>query len=263
MKSKGHWKYAGIFCVLSAAFAICFAGVNPSSDRGRIFEGRISARLTRDNQTEELRYAIATNFVRVESTATNRPMPSNILDRRSGELIIVFPHNGSFMRVKPGAPSASPRTPPMPAGIGPQSAFPMVSAGAAPGMAMVPMPPMGMERLELRDLNEKTNLLGYACEHFQIHQRNATMDIWATDAIAPFQPYLRSQPIGASTPEEKWGELIQAKGEFPLLAILKSDNGLERLRFEVTSVIPQKLMNESASLFQPPANYRAVLPLPY
>lgn len=43
--------------------------------------------------------------------------------------------------------------------------------------AMPTMPGM-MEKMELTATGDKTNLLGLACEKFQVEQRGETRDIW-------------------------------------------------------------------------------------
>jgi hypothetical protein len=63
--------------------------------------------------------------------------------------------------------------------------------------------------------------------------------------------------------EEHWPELVKAKKLFPLLATLKFDNGMERYRFEVQSITPQKLTDADAQLFEPPTNYFEIQPLPF
>src|SRR4029077_4732431 len=99
------------------------------------FEGRIQAAITQGNQMDGLLYTIGTNFLRVEMTATNWPNPVDILDRNSGALMLLYPHNRSFVRLKPVPESSSaiaPGFPPMPAGlppgVGPQSRPPGVAA---------------------------------------------------------------------------------------------------------------------------------------
>jgi hypothetical protein len=127
------------------------------------------------------------------------------------------------------------------------------------------MPPPMMEKLELTATGDKTNLLGLACEKYELKQRGETMEIWATGHLFPFQPYVQNQPhrFGPRMIEEQWGELLKAKKLFPLLAVLKFENGEERLRFEVKSVTPQKPEEQDSALFQPPAEYREVQPLPF
>ncbi len=296
------------------------------------FEGRINAVTVRGNQTDVLLYTAGTNFLRVENTATNWPNPVDILDCNSGELILLFPNNRSFVRLKPvtenssqmppgfpqmpaglppgvgpqsppaglpampmpsmpnlppgvglqsapGGPAMSampprpvmPNMPALPPGVGPQSA-PGASAmsgmpGGMPAMSAMPMPMMpGMtEKLELQATGQKTNLLGFACEQYEIKQRGEAMEIWATDQLFSFQPYVQNQPhrFGPRMIEEQWPELVKAKKLFPLLATLKFDNGTERFRFEVTSVTPEKLTAADEQLFQPPANYFEIQPLPF
>ena len=130
---------------------------------------------------------------------------------------------------------------------------------------MPAMPMMPAEKMELKATDGKTNLLGYACEKFEIKQRGETMEIWATDQLPPFQNYVRNQTprFGPRMIEEQWAGLVKARNLFPLLAILKFDNGAERFRFEVKSVTRQKLTSEDQALFQPPDGYFEIQPLPF
>jgi hypothetical protein len=269
------------------------------------FEGRINAVMARGNQTDVLLYTAGSNFLRVENTATNRPNPVDILDRNSGELTLLFPNNRSFVRLKPAAENSSTLMPPgfpqmpggIPPGVGPQSpppglpampnlpapqgigpanmpgvpappAVPQMSSGVGipGGMPAMPiMPPSMRERMELHDLGQKTNILGFTCNKFEIKQRGETMEIWATDQLFPFQPYVQNQPhrFAPRMIQEQWPELVKARKLFPLLATLKLDTGAEQFRFEVTSVTPDKLVAGDEQLFQPPASYFEIQPLPF
>lgn len=234
-----------VFCLSPSAFC---------------FEGRISAAITRGNQTDALLYTVGTNFLRVENIATNRPNPVDILDRNSGELTLLFPNNRSFVRLQPVAENStatSPGFPQPPQGIGPTN-FPEMPA-------MPTMPPPMMEKMELRDTGHSTNFLGFTCEQYELKQRGETMEIWATDQLFPFQPYVQNQPhrFGPRRIEEQWPELVKARKLFPLLATLKFDNGMERFRFEVQSIAPEKLTDEDAQLFQPPTGWFEIQPLPF
>ena len=166
----------------------------------------------------------------------------------------------------PGAPPM-PRMPamPLPPGVGPQ-AGPPPGASPMPGMPAMPMIPMpGMDKLELKATNDKTNLLGYACIRYELKQRGEVMEIWATDKLLPYQPWQQNQPprFGPRMIEEQWAELLKARKLFPLLASLKFANGPERLRFEVTTIAPEKIADPDGQLFQPPAGYHELDPLPF
>ncbi|HEV2454304.1 MAG TPA: DUF4412 domain-containing protein [Verrucomicrobiae bacterium] len=178
----------------------------------------------------------------------------------------------------PGMPPPRSNMPMMPGelppGIGPQAqsapppGFPAMPNMPHPaGMGSMPvmpmMPPGG--GLELKATGETTNLLGYTCERYEIKQWGQTMEIWATDQLPPFQVYLRNQPPGIGPPriEWRWGELIAARGLFPLLASLKADNGMERYRFEVQSITPGKLTKADAKGFQTPADYIEIPARPF
>jgi hypothetical protein len=132
-----------------------------------------------------------------------------------------------------------------------------------PAMPMMPMP--GLEQLELAATGDQTNLLGYTCARYEIKQRGEVMEIWATDKVLSYQPWLQNQPprSGPRMMEEQWPELLKAGRLFPLLASLKFENGAERLRFEVKSVTPQKAEDQDGALFQPPADYQEIQPLPF
>jgi len=128
------------------------------------------------------------------------------------------------------------------------------------------MPPIRQEPAELKATDETTNLLGYACTRYELKQRDEMIEVWATDKLLPFQPWLQNQPrhFGPRMIEEQWGELLKAKKLFPLLAVLKYENGPERFRFEVKTITPEKIKKEDAEkLFQPPADYREIEPLPF
>jgi hypothetical protein len=256
------------------------------------FEGRITAALTCSGQATPLLYTAGTNCLRVEVTALDRPNPVDLLDLPSGEMTLLFPNNRSFVRLKPAAENAAavpPGFPAMPPGVGPQPQFPaappsigptnlpgMPAPPAMPQMPAMPMmPPPMMEKMELTATGDKTNLLGFACEKYELKQRGETMEIWATDQLFPFQPYQQSQRhrFGPRMIEEQWGDLLKAKKLFPLLAVLRFElpsapeaggppaAGPDRLRFEVKSIVPEKITDET--LFQSPPDYQEVRPLPF
>jgi hypothetical protein len=302
----------------------CF--IRPSSSQA--FEGHINATIAQGNQRQTLLYTVGTNYLRVELTATNAPNPVDVLDRNSGKLTLIFPHNRSFMLLKfAGEPAASPFSDmpgipgmPLPPGVGPQpqiqsgtapqpmtpampappsgvppgvgaTSFPAMPASSAmsgvqtplpaqpqlptmpnvpgaagmPAMPAMPMMPMMAENLELQAAGQKTNLLGFACERYELKQRGETMEIWATDQLFPFQPYVSNQPnrFGPRMIEDQWAALLKAKKIFPLLVILHFEHGPERYRFEVQAVTPQQLTAEDLKLFQPPDGYFEIQPLPF
>jgi len=102
------------------------------------FEGRISAVLTQGSQTDALLYTVGTNFLRVEMTATNWPNPVDILDRKSGALMLLFPHNRSFVRLKAATENAAGRPPG--GALGETRPTPMPPGGLPPGIGSQPGP---------------------------------------------------------------------------------------------------------------------------
>ena len=133
-----------------------------------------------------------------------------------------------------------------------------------PPMPMPMMPGM-MQKMEIQATGQKTNLLGFACQQYQLKQRGETLEIWATDQLFPYQAYVQNQPhrFGPKRIEEQWPGMLTSRKLFPLLASLRYDNGAERFRFEVKSVTPQKLTDKDAKLFQPPDGYFEIQPLPF
>lgn len=260
------FRFGFLFSLLPSAFA---------------FEGRITTTLTRGGETQTLLYTIGTNQIRIQRAETNWPYPRNIVDRNSGEVTLLFPHNRSYLRLQnpePGMSSPFPGVPamPPPPGIGPTNLtgarvppMPQIPPGVGPQPGMVgsmpPVPPMHMERPEMTTTDRTTNLLGYVCTRYELKQLGEVMEIWATDKLMPFQPYLLNQPhrFGPRMLEEQWGELLKAKKLFPLLAILKFENGPERLRFEVRTINPAKIEDKDGSLFGPPPGYQEIRPLPF
>ena len=248
-------------CLSLAAFCLYF------TSSASAFEGCIVAEMTRGGQTETLLYTVSADFARVEITgATNLPMPVDILGVKSGQLTLLFPQNGSFVRlpaVRSNTPAAGPPVRIMAPGPGALPSMPAVSM--MPAMPMMPGRPMPGQKMELHATGQNTNILGFQCAQYEIKQRRETWQIWATDQLLPFKPYVRNQPHsgGPRTMEEQWPELLAAQKLFPLRLSLRRDNGVERLGFEVKSITKEKVSGENANLFQPPPGYFEIQPLPF
>lgn len=285
--------------ITTALVACLFLLASPAA----AFEGRIEAVSARGGQALALLYTVGTNSLRIEVTGSDRPNPVDVLDRSSGELTLIFPHNRSFVRLKataatsatssgfpqlpPGIGSQAPTLPAASApGIGttslpgvadvpPMPPLPQAPAGigagisdARPGMptsSAMPMMPMPGEAMELTATGGKTNLLGFACEEFEIKQRGEIMTIWATRQLLPFQPYIRHQSprFGPQRIEERWADLLAAEQLFPLRVSLLFENGAERIRFEVLAATAEKLKPDEAAQFLPPEGYFEIQPLPF
>lgn len=260
------------------------------------FEGRVQAVTTQGNETNALQYTVGPDHLRIEVTSTNWPNPIDIVELKSGALTLVFPHNRSFVRLKPNGENAAPPVPgglppgidlqptaapaapremarqPMsgglPPGIGPQST---ATLGVSTIPEMPAMPPMPMprmrpdERMELKASGNTTNILGLACGRYELKQRGETLEVWATDKLFVFQPYVRNQPhrFGPRMIEEQWPAMLTSRKLFPLLVSLRYDNGAERYRFEVNSVRTEKITDPNKQLFQPPSDYHEIQPLPF
>jgi len=232
------------------------------------FVGRITATLAQGDQSMPLLFTVGTNAVRVEITDTTRPHPVNIRDRHSEALTLVFPHNRSFVRLasampppaQPGPAGMPPLPQPVPAAPGfppgPPAPPPLIGPTNLPGVPPVslPTPP------ELKATGQKTNLLGYTCQQFELSQHGRKMEIWATERLLPFPGYLRQQPprFGPRMIEEQWTELLRARKLFPMQVSLDG-----RVLFAVSAVTPEPLKGDDPALFQPPADYHELQPLPF
>jgi hypothetical protein len=130
-------------------------------------------------------------------------------------------------------------------------------------MPMMPMMPGMMGKAELKATGQKTNLLGYVCERFELKQRGEMLEVWATDQLFPYVAYEQSQPhpTPARMPEEQWPALMKSRRLFPLLVTLRFEKGPERYRFEVLSIKPETIADPA--VFQPPPDYQEIEPLPF
>ena len=252
------WNFAGKLFA-----SVCVATIAANANA---FEGTIDLVTTQDGATTSLRYTVSVDFLRIEVLAGVVPQAINVANRKSGVLTIIYPNNHSFVRLKPPAvssastPTGLPATPAPADGLRPGPAPP---GPGRPGAPSAPIP--SMEKDELRATGKKLEILGLRCEQFEIKQRGETMEIWATDSLIPFQPYLRNQPrqFGPRLLGERWTKLLGGTKLFPVRAILKNDSGAESFGFEMKAVTPGKIADLDGKLFQPPPGYNEVQPLPF
>ena len=118
------------------------------------FEGYIHATAGSGGAPQPLVYTVGTNAMRIELVDTNAPNTVDLVDRKTGAVTLVYPHNHTLMRLTSSATEASDVPPGMPIppgglppGIGP-------NAGHAPGIPATPnnspmptappMPPGGL-----------------------------------------------------------------------------------------------------------------------
>ena len=279
------------------------------------FEGTIELAITRGSETTSLRYVVGEDSLRIEVEQDKAFGPINLVERTTGGLILVYPHNRSFVRLSgskpndqeitkastppgvgpspqlssggrrdlvttlaaaglilpsrsnyaPTPPPTAPSSPPVPnpPGISKPS---MPQVGAVPGMPPMPVRPVMTEKLELQSTGKKEKILGYLCQSFEIKQRGQILEIWATDQLLPYQPYLNSQPpqFGPRTIEEEWPWLLAARNLFPLRAVLRPDigpdqpGGPERMRFEVKAITPKMAGKGEKDLFRAPPDYTEI-----
>src|SRR5262245_20920281 len=122
------------------------------------FEGQMNATIIRGTEVTPLLYTVGKNLVRIEVASTNRPHLVNIVEPKGGGLTLLFPHNRSFLRLKPTSEYSSPSLPGVSAisspRTGPSRGFePQVSGAPAAGMPVFPIPQRALpspETLELQ-----------------------------------------------------------------------------------------------------------------
>jgi hypothetical protein len=134
-----------------------------------------------------------------------------------------------------------------------------------PMMPMMPMPTMMNENLELKATGQNTNILGFACQQYELKQHGETMEIWATDQLMPYHPYIQNQPHSPRPRmmEEQWAGLMADRKLFPMIASLRYNSGAERFHFEVTTVSMNKVAEPDEKRFQPPPDYNEIQPLQF
>lgn len=259
------------------------------------FEGRMNITLSRGSQTNSLLYTVGPEHLRIEVSGASPAYAVDIFELSSGAMTLIYPHNRSFVQLKqpppptppdrssvPGFPPAMPlpnigpnpsaatnfpAMPALPAGL-PAGVGPQAGAGVSAGVA--PMPAMKFNRmpgqkLELKAVGETTILFGLACRKYEITSQHQTMEIWATDQLLPYQPYVARQTprFGPSRLDDSWAKLLADRKLFPIQATLHDEIGQERFHFEVTAVSPETVSEPDDTLFQPPADYHEVRPLPF
>ncbi len=201
------------------------------------FEGRIRAEWTQDYKTNALLYTIGPAQLRVKMIGGDMFKPEDVLDRESGAMMLVFPD--------PGLYGIKPLFSPVVRQVVFYPVMPVV-----PKTSPTPRPGPPIATIEFRETGHKKRILGYPCGQYEILLGSQSVEIWATDQLAPFQPYLDHRPFSAEmqTVDTQWGDLLRAKKLFPLLAVSKSNGGVERFRFEVKSIAPEKLADNYVKL---------------
>ena len=207
-----------------------YAGASPgqtsAADKTTSFEGTLSATLTIRGTTTQLLFTRKDNQLRIEDAATNKPEPINIVDLASGKLMILFPHNSTFVGVDPMKTPAPPGAPPLPtsfptlpnipgASIGAQTGpavppppgFPSPpplpevpfggspnGAGGAPALAMPMMPPMpampgAFGAFDLKKTDKTRTIQGMECTLYTLSDHGQNFEIWAVSdsALFPFR----------------------------------------------------------------------------
>jgi hypothetical protein len=215
---------------LTTLTAVALAGL---SAHAAAFQGRISATFTRGGETLPVLYTVGSDLIRIEVTGSTYPHPINIVDRQSGAVTMVYPHNRSFMRLKmQSEPVASGN---LPSGFPPANSFPQPAAiptpqsrpgPGFPGVPNLPGPPGGLppgigpqagpangpgfgagasmpmmmpsmippEKIELIASTNQAVILGYLCTRYDATNRAERFEAWATDKLLPFFAYTQTGP---------------------------------------------------------------------
>jgi hypothetical protein len=123
-----------LFTVVAIGFWFSAVAAAPA------FVGRLTATLTQGGQTQTFLYTAGTNTLRIERGETNWPHARNLVDRETGAVTLLFPHNRSFVRLKSSGTNTAASAPAMP-GMPPGGLPPGIGPTNLPGM---PAPPGGL-----------------------------------------------------------------------------------------------------------------------
>jgi hypothetical protein len=238
-------------------------------------------RHTEGNQSTEYQYTSNLTTTRLDrlGAPTVPPSPWNLIDRATGNITILHPHNQSITTLpssaftrKPAAPHTS-----MPPGIGPDPS--LVPQGTQlPNIPPIPsnLPGMAPAMAELKTHSETRRLHGHTCtRHTVVLDPSLELEVWLAESpdLPPFYLLLREGPpqFGQNELLLDWPHLIRNSRKFPLLAILREiptpdpipeienlepappqPEPRELARWEVTSIAPA---SPEDALFTIPANF--------
>lgn len=221
------------------------------------FEGRIIASQILNGVTQTWSYTVSAQHIRIDCAETNFMGVYNIVDRQSGEMILVYPFDHAIVRIS--SPSATTshahRALPVPSEAGMMPAF---IHGARSEMRM-----SGADELALRPTGETNHFHGYPCGRYEIEWIHARMEIWATEEVFPFQRWRIREPFPRFGPpilEEDWSDLLRKNNLFPMFARVTDPSGRETYRFEVKSISEEAVADPDGQLFSLPPNYRELRP---
>jgi hypothetical protein len=238
-------------------------------------------RHTEGNQSTDYQYTSNATTTRLDrlGAPTVPPSPWNLIDRATGNITILHPHNQSITTLASDAFTrklAGPHTP-MPPGIGPDPSR-LPQGAQLPNIPPIPsnLPGMAPAMGELKTHPETRTLHGHTCtRHTLVLDASLELELWLAESpdLPPFYLLLREGPpqFGQNDLLLDWPHLIRNARKFPLLAILREiptpdpfpeiENAEpappqpeppELARWEVTSIAPA---NPEDSRFTHPANF--------
>ncbi|MEX2044807.1 MAG: DUF4412 domain-containing protein [Opitutus sp.] len=213
MKKLPGWLLAG----LSLAPAVLSAAVP--------FEGRVSFRMTSGGKTQDIRYAIKGERIRIEMPG-QAGMGGMIMDTSKKEMIMLMDEQRMYMAM------AMPDTAP---GTGRET-------GEAP---------------TLEKTGETEQILGHTAEKFISTHQGTKTEMWLAEGLGTYAAFSDQNPGGGRKSgvqiPQGWMKAIAGKPLFPLRVVGRDKAGRESFRMETTALDRQPLPD---SLFTPPADYQ-------
>jgi hypothetical protein len=213
MKKLSGWLLAG----LALAPAVLSAAVP--------FEGRVGFKMTSGGSTQDMRYAIKGEKIRIE-LPDQKGMGGMIMDTTKKEMIVLMDEQRMYMVM----------------------AMPDIaeSVGRADG-----------EMPTLEKTGETERILGYTAEKFISTHEGTKTELWLAEGIGTFAAFSNQNPMGGrgrgmQMPQE-WAKALAGKALFPLRVVGRDMKGKETFKMEATSLDRQALPD---GMFTPPADYQ-------
>jgi len=120
-----------------------------------------------------------------------------------------------------------------------------------------------LDTLALKATRQTTNLLGSRVENLPFRREAKRWRFGPrTNCFRWRRIWKIRRPDSAMPDRATMGRTTAGASLFPVLAVLKFENGRERLRYVVSTVTPQTLTDDDQKLFTPPDGYIEIEPLP-
>ncbi len=189
------------------------------------FEGKVEFKMTSGGRTQDMRYAIKGDQIRIEMPE-QKGMGGMIMDTSKKEMMILMDDQKMYMVM------------------------------AMPDLAE-PAPGKREEMPTLEKTGETEQILGYKAEKFISSYQDTKTELWLAEGIGTFAAFSNQNPMGGRgggmQMPQGWAKALAGKSLFPLRVVGRDKNGKETFKMEATSLDRQALPD---GMFNPPADYQ-------